>query len=84
MCIDQESTRFRMKSYRNRKESEKKRGAQAGRSELFKSGKDDNDRGIYRLPKEERASRLTRHPDRTACSIGQSVRSAGLLDRLTA
>ena len=84
MCIDQESTRFRMKSYRNRKESEKRRGARAGRSELSKSGKDDNDRGIYRLPKEERAGRSARHPDRTAYPIEQLVRSAGLFDRLRA
>ena len=51
---------------------------------VSKSGKNDNDRSIYRLPKEERAGRSARHPDRTTCSIGQSVRSAGLFDRLRA
>ncbi|KAJ0766080.1 hypothetical protein HanPI659440_Chr08g0311331 [Helianthus annuus] len=41
---------------------------------VSKSGKNDNDIPIFRLPKEERAGRSARYPDRTACSIGQSVR----------
>ena len=45
MRVDQESTRFRMKSYQNRKESETKRGARAGRSEVSKSRKFESDKG---------------------------------------
>ena len=79
MRVDQESTRFRTKTYRNREKSEKRRFVCAGRTEVSKSGKNDNDRGIYRMTKEERAG----------SSIGQPVRSDSspfgwLFDRLGA
>ncbi|KAJ0513161.1 hypothetical protein HanHA300_Chr10g0354261 [Helianthus annuus] len=65
-------------SERNRRNSEEQG---AGRSELSKSRKNDNDSPIYRLPKEERPNRSARIPDRMGCSIEQHVRSASLFDR---
>ncbi|MFS8002913.1 hypothetical protein Hanom_Chr13g01207641 [Helianthus anomalus] len=50
-------------------------------SELSKSGKDDNDSPIYRLPKGERVHRSARTSDRLACPIEHPVRSAGLFDQ---
>ena len=65
-------------SERNRRNSEEQG---AGRSELSKSGKNDNDSPIYRLPKEERSIRSNSIPGRMGCSIEQPVRSASLFDQ---
>ena len=46
--------------------------------------KSDNDSPIYRLQKRKGLADRPGFPDRTACSIEQPVRSAGLFDRLIA
>ncbi|MFS7953427.1 hypothetical protein Hanom_Chr07g00618481 [Helianthus anomalus] len=50
---------------------------------LSKSGNEDNDSPIYRLPKGERSVRSARNPSRMGWPIEQPVRSAGLFDQVT-
>ncbi|MFS7945697.1 hypothetical protein Hanom_Chr06g00527261 [Helianthus anomalus] len=68
-------------TYQNERNLRKSEEHGLVRSELSKSGKDDNDNPIYRLPKGERVHRSARTSDRLACPIEHPVRSAGLFDQ---